>query len=92
MIETGRLLQRHGEEFQWPGNARGVDKVLAHIDKEAHASDTEAAGAIEALLKRVGAHREAATRGGRSIRTKRADTDQVPRLVRDFKESSKLWG
>ena len=91
LIETGRLLQKHGTEFPWPGNRGGVDKVLAHLDKEAHADDADAAAAIEALLGKCGASREAQTRNGRAIRTARPAGDQVPRLVAEFQNSSKIW-
>ena len=91
MIETGRLLQEHGTEFQWPGNRGGVDKVLAHLDKEAHAGDVEAAAAIEALMGKCGVCREAQTRNGRAIRSARPTADQVPRLIAEFQNSSKIW-
>ena len=74
-----------------PGNRGGVDKVLAHLGKEAHAGDAEAAAAIEALMGRCGVCREAQTRNGRAIRSARPTADQVPRLVAEFQNSSKIW-
>ena len=63
-----------------------------HVDKQAHAvNDPDGAAAIVAPLEACGAKRVAVTRGGRGVLTKRADTDQVPRLTKAFQASSKLW-